>query len=87
LQHPIPDDYIFATGKLHSVEDILQRSFSAVNLDWRNHVETDPNLLRLTEPLQLVGDASKAKSVLGWSPEVTFDELIREMTMAELESI
>jgi GDPmannose 4,6-dehydratase len=86
LQHPTSDDYIFATGKLHSVQDVLAQAFAAVDMNWRDHVETDPGLMRPAEPLQLVGDASKARSVLRWTPQATFAELIREMTLSELQS-
>ncbi len=86
LQHATPDDYLFATGKLHSVQDVLEQAFAAVELDWRDHVETDPGLLRPAEPLQLVGDAIKARTVLGWTPQTAFADLIREMTLSELRS-
>lgn len=84
MQHPSPDDYLFATGKLHSVQDILEQAFGALGLNWRDHVESDPNFLRPAEPHQLVGDASKARAVLGWMPQSSFDDIIREMTYAEL---
>ncbi|AUB83894.1 GDP-mannose 4,6-dehydratase [Candidatus Thiodictyon syntrophicum] len=87
LQHPTPDDYLFATGKLHSVQDVLEQSFAALDLDWRDHVESDPGLLRPAEPMKLVGDASKARTVLGWVPQTAFADLIREMTLAELRLI
>ena len=83
LQHETPGDYIFATGMLHSVEDVLEQAFAAVGLDWRDHVETDPKLLRPVEPAQLVGDAGKARRELGWTPETSFADLIKEMTQAE----
>ena len=84
LQHTTPDDYLFATGKLHSVQDVLEHAFAAVELDWRDYVETDPCLLRPAEPLQLVGDATKAHTTLGWEPKIDFAGLIREMTLSEL---
>lgn len=84
LQHETPDDYVFATGRLHSVQDVLEQAFTTANLDWRDHVETDPGLFRPTEPLQLIGDASKARIALGWTPRISFSDLIREMTLAEL---
>jgi GDPmannose 4,6-dehydratase len=83
LRHPAPDDYVFATGKLHSVQDVLEQAFAAVGLDWREHVQTHPALLRPAEPMQLVGDAGKARRELGWAPETSFADLIGEMTRAE----
>lgn len=87
LRHDTPDDYLFATGKLHSVQDVLEQAFAAVDLDWQTYVETDPHLLRPAEPLHLVGDAFKARTALGWVPETSFTELIREMTLAELQAL
>ena len=87
LRHDTPDDYLFATGKLHSVQDVLEQAFAAVDLDWKAYVETDPHLLRPAEPLHLVGDASKARTALGWAPKTSFTDLIREMTLAELHAL
>jgi len=87
LQHATPDDYLFATGKLHSVQDVIETAFAALALDWRNHVKFDAHFLRPAEPLQLVGDASKARTVLGWSPQTPFTALIQEMTRAELDTL
>ena len=87
LQHAAPDDYLFATGKLHSVQDVIETAFAALALDWRNHVKFDAHFLRPAEPLQLVGDASKARTVLGWSPQTPFTALIQEMTRAELDTL
>lgn len=84
LQHHEPGDYLFATGKLHSVQDILETAFAAVDLDWSAYVETDTHLVRAAEPMQLVGDATKAAAVLGWNPDTSFQALIQEMTLAEL---
>jgi GDPmannose 4,6-dehydratase len=87
LRHDTPDDYVFATGQLHSVQEVLEQAFAAVDLDWRHYVETDPHLLRPAEPLQLVGDPNKARLTLGWSHNTSFTELIREMTLAELQAL
>ncbi|MEA3638318.1 MAG: GDP-mannose 4,6-dehydratase [Lamprobacter sp.] len=87
LQHDSADDYVFATGQLHSVQDVLEQAFHAVGLDWRAYVETDPGMLRPSESFNLVGDASKARARLGWEPEVSFEALIHEMTQAELEAL
>jgi GDPmannose 4,6-dehydratase len=78
LQQDKPDDYVIATGVLHSVEELVELAFGHVGLDWRDHVRVDESLLRGRAELHdLVGDASKARRVLGWSPRVGFDELVR----------
>lgn len=79
LQAPQPDDYIFATGRLHSVEDLLAIAFGAVGRDWREHVEVDPSLFRPAEPGALVGNSARAKERLGWAARQPFRELITEM--------
>ncbi len=85
LQHDEPGDYIVATGTSHSVEELVACAFDAVSLDWRDHVHTDPSLFRGTAELHdLVGDASKARRVLGWEPEVGFEELLRLMVEADV---
>jgi len=85
LQQDEPDDFVIATGIHHSVRETVEAVFGALDLDWRDHVETDPRYFRPTEVDLLVGDASKAKAKLGWQPRVTFHELIRMMTDADLE--
>lgn len=87
MQHNSPDDYLFATGKLHSVQDVLEQAFAAVGLDWHDYVETDTSLLRPAEPMQLIGDATKACTRLGWLPQIHFPDLIREMTLYEVEHL
>jgi GDPmannose 4,6-dehydratase len=84
LQQDKPDDYVIATGETHSVREFLEEAFSRVNLDWHDYVEHDPNYLRPAEVEHLVGDASKAKRVLGWEPKVTFKELVHLMVDADL---
>jgi GDPmannose 4,6-dehydratase len=83
LQHGQPGDYVFATGELHSVQEVVEAAFAAVGLDWRQHLRKDPRFLRPAEPQRLVGNPAKARSVLGWKPEVGFSELIHRMTEAE----
>lgn len=82
LQAPSPGDYVFATGKLHSVQDLLDIAFESVNLDWRDHVVLDEELLRKSDPHQLVGNPAKAARELGWVARKPFAELIREMVAA-----
>ncbi|HET6682178.1 MAG TPA: GDP-mannose 4,6-dehydratase [Gaiella sp.] len=88
LQHSEPDDYVVATGVSHSVEELVERAFAAVGLEWRDHVRSDPSLYRgAVELHDLVGDASKARRVLGWTPEVSFDELVELLVAADLERL
>jgi len=78
LQQDEPGDYVIATGVLHTVEKLVELAFSHVQLDWREHVRVDPALVRGTAELHdLVGDASKARLQLGWSPQVRFEDLVR----------
>jgi GDPmannose 4,6-dehydratase len=80
LQHAEPGDYVIATGVSHSVEELVEQAFAAVGLDWREHVRSDTSLYRGAAELHdLVGDATKAREVLGWEPEVSFEELVRLM--------
>jgi GDPmannose 4,6-dehydratase len=85
LQCDEPGDYVVATGVSHSVEELVACAFDAVSLDWREHVRTDPSLFRGASELHdLVGDASKARRVLGWEPEMGFRELLALMVEADL---
>jgi GDPmannose 4,6-dehydratase len=84
LQQPQADDYVIATGQTHSVEELLEVAFSHAGLDWRKYVEIDPKLVRPAEVDYLCGDASKAKKVLGWAPQVNFKQLIEMMVDADL---
>lgn len=87
LQQPEPDDYVLATGKTHSIRELLEVAFGAVGLDWERYVEIDPRLIRPVEVDVLCGDATKAREKLGWQPEVSFEELIRMMVEADLELV
>jgi GDPmannose 4,6-dehydratase len=84
LQQDQAEDYVIATGVSHSVQDLVELAFGHVGLDWRAYVRTDPALLRPAEVDHLVGDASKAKSALGWEPTVSFERLIAMMVDADL---
>lgn len=79
LQQERPDDYVIATGETYSVRQFLDEAFSYAQLDWHKYVEIDPRLLRPTEVDLLIGDASKAKRILGWEPKTTFKQLVRLM--------
>jgi len=88
LQHDEPGDYVVATGVSRSVEELVACAFDAVALDWREHVTSDESLYRGTAELHdLVGDASKARRVLGWKPEVGFEELVALMVAADVERL
>lgn len=76
VRHDEPGDYVVATGELHSVRELVELAFEHVGLDWRDHVRVDESLVR-REDRTLVGDATKARTVLGWAPTVGFEELVR----------
>ena len=84
LQQDVPQDYVIATGVSRSVGDLVETAFGHVGLDWREHVRTDPGLIRPAEVDHLIGDASKARAELGWSPAVHFEGLIGMMVDADL---
>ena len=84
LQAEKPDDYVIATGETHSVREFLDEVGSILDLDWRPYVEVDPRYLRPAEVDLLLGDPSKARRQLGWTPRTTFAELVRMMTEADL---
>jgi GDPmannose 4,6-dehydratase len=85
LQQDQPDDYVIATGETHSVREFIELAFGGVGLDWQQYVVQDPALIRPAEVDVLVGDASKARRVLGWEPTVSFPELVRLMVEADLK--
>jgi len=85
LQQDSADDYVIATGVTHSVKHLVETAFSHAGLDWQKYVRTDARFLRPAEVDLLIGDASKAKTKLGWSPEVTFEQLVTMMVDADLE--
>ena len=87
LQQSQPDDYVIATGKMHSVRQFLDLAFSYVNLDWHNYVEFDERYLRPAEVELLIGDATKARQQLGWLPSVTFEQLVGLMVEADLKAL
>jgi GDPmannose 4,6-dehydratase len=84
LQQPRADDYVIASGESHSVRDLVEVAFGHVGLDWQKYVKVDPALLRPAEVDHLIGDASKAKQVLGWRPNISFEGLIRMMVDEDL---
>jgi GDPmannose 4,6-dehydratase len=84
LQQPKPDDYVIATGKTRTVQDLVATAFGHAGLDWKKHVVVDPKFIRPAEVDVLVGDASKARRVLGWEPNISFETMIAEMVDADL---
>ncbi len=84
LQQDEPGDYVVATGKTHSVEDLVRLAFSHADLDFKKYVVTDPRFVRPAEVDLLLGDASLAKKRLGWEPKVSFEELVGMMVDADL---
>lgn len=86
LQQEHPDDYVVATGDMHSVREFASVAFEMVGLDWEEYVAVDPRYLRPTEVDQLCGDGSKARAVLGWRPRVHFRELVSLMLEADLQA-
>ena len=84
LQADAPDDFVIATGESYSVRDVLDISFKYLQLDWNGYVKQDPSLVRPAEVDFLLGDSSKARSKLGWRHEISFRQLIEEMTEADL---
>ncbi len=87
LQQEGPNDYVIATGEAHSVREFLECAFGYLDLDWQKYVEIDPRYFRPTEVDFLLGDSTKARQRLGWQPKVGFQELVRIMVDADLNSL
>jgi GDPmannose 4,6-dehydratase len=88
LQHPEPHDFVIATGEAHTVEELVVRAFDRVGLDWRAFVRADASLQRGEDAaVDLVGDPSKARELLGWEPKTSFDELVNLLVDAEVERL
>ena len=87
LQQDQPGDYVVGTGEMHGVREFVEAAFACVDLDWRQHVEIDSRYFRPAEVDALQADASKAHRELGWSHRTTFQELVRLMVDAEIDSV
>jgi GDPmannose 4,6-dehydratase len=87
LQQPTADDFVVATGMSHSVKDLVEVAFSHVGLDWKQHVEVDRQFLRPAEVDHLIGNAAKARQVLGWEPSVDFAGLVGMMVESDIEKL
>ena len=85
LQQPEPDDYVIATGQVHSIREFLELAFSHVGLDWHDHVVSDPHFFRPAEVDYLVGDATKARERLDWTATTSFTELVAMMVDSDVE--
>ncbi len=87
LQQPSPEDFVIATGQTHSVQYLAETAFSHVGLNWQDYVKVDKAFLRPAEVDLLVGDPSKAKRMLGWTPSVSFEEMIHLMVDSDIERL
>jgi len=87
LQQPAPDDYVIATGETHSVRELCEIAFGRAGLDWRQHVVVDETQVRPAEVDSLIGDATKARTALGWRPKVSFRELVEMMVDADVTAL
>jgi len=85
LQQCEPNDYVIATGQLHSVEQFLQKAFEVVGLNYKNHLKINQAYIRPSESIPLCGDAQKAKIDLGWVPTKKFNELVEEMVLNDIQ--
>ncbi len=86
LQQDKPDDYVIATGEMHSIKDFLEEAFGLVNLKWEDYIVIDKTYIRPSETEHLCGDASKAERILGWKPKVRFKELVKIMLEYDLKN-
>jgi GDPmannose 4,6-dehydratase len=84
LQQPDPEDFVIATGESHTVREFLDEAFGYLDMDWHQYVDTDPRYLRPSEVNAVVGNADKARRVLGWVPATPFRDLVRMMVEADL---
>ncbi len=85
LQQDEPDDYVVGTGVAHTVREFAEKAFAVAGLDYQDFVTADERFMRPAEVDHLLGDASKARDRFGWTPETSFDELVREMVVADME--
>ena len=87
LNQDSPEDFVIATGKKNSVQQLVEKAFAHVGLNWQDHLEIDPALIRPADVNTLCGDASRARQILGWEPKVSFDELVTMMVDADLARV
>ena len=84
MQENKPDDFVIATGETHTIQELCEEAFSYAKLNWKDYVVIDKRFVRPTETGPLVGNYSKAKKVLGWSPKTTFKDLVHLMVDAHI---
>jgi GDPmannose 4,6-dehydratase len=85
MHHENPDDWVLATGETHTVKEFADKAFNYLGLNWEEYVLTSEKYSRPNEVHHLLGDASKAKNILGWEPKTSFDELVKKMVESDLE--
>jgi GDPmannose 4,6-dehydratase len=86
LQQPQVDEFILATGQLHSVQQFVERAFAVVGLNWQDHCEHDAGLVTKVEPVRLCGNPAKAKEKLGWENTVPFESMVERLVVSQLET-
>ncbi|MGI9607641.1 MAG: GDP-mannose 4,6-dehydratase [Acidimicrobiales bacterium] len=87
LQQPEPDDYVVCSGRTHSVREFCEIAFGHVGLEWEDHVVVDPKFHRPAEVDLLIGDSTKARTILGWEPKTSFEDLVALMVDADLKRL
>ncbi|MBA2710819.1 MAG: GDP-mannose 4,6-dehydratase [Tatlockia sp.] len=87
LQQNKADDFVIGTGQLHTLRELCEVAYQYVDKDWKNHVISDPALVRPLETTQTVADISKASQILGWKPSVDFEEMIKKMVQVQLKKL
>ena len=87
LQHSTAEDFVFASGELHSIQELVEVAFAAVELDWKKFLKRDESYTRLPDSRRIIGNANKAKRLLGWEPSRRFTELFQEMVRVDLERL
>ena len=87
LQQKKPDDFVISTGELHSVRDICKIAFNSLGLDYKKHVVVKKEFVRKEGPQKLIGNSSKARRILNWQPEVSFEDMIEKMTLHDLKTL
>lgn len=87
LQQDAPQDFVIATGQPHSVKELVSAAFSELDLDWEKYVVIDPQFYRPAEEHTLTGDFGKARRVLGWEPQIGFEEIVRRMVKADMKNL
>jgi GDPmannose 4,6-dehydratase len=87
LQHDTADDFVIGTGKLHTLRELCEVTYKYVNKDWKEHVISDPELVRPLETIQTVADISKAQRILKWAPSIGFHEMIKKLVDAQINRL